>query len=139
MNPYIQYYNTQVGTGLAGFQGLRYQKGHGWFGRLFSNVVLPLVKQVIPALGKRALPSGISFAQDILSGENVGRSAIKRLKEAGRNIADESLDIAKSKLLQSGSGGKRHVKFTTKRRRKKSKARANKKKRKTNNQPEYLR
>ena len=89
MNPYLNYYNNQVGTGLAGFQGLRYQKGHGWFGRLFSNVVLPLMKQVLPALGKRALPSGIGLAQDILAGDNVGRSALKRLKEAGRNVADE--------------------------------------------------
>ena len=138
MNPYVNYYNSQVGSGLAGYQGLRYQKGHGWFGRLFSNVVFPFVKQVAPALGKRALPSGIALANDILSGENVGRSTIKRLKEAGRNMADEGLDIFKSKLMQSGSGGKRHVKFTT-RRRKKSKPRVNKKKRKSKKQPEYLR
>jgi hypothetical protein len=138
MNPYLNYYNNQVGTGLAGFQGLRYQKGHGWFGRLFSNVVLPFMKQVLPAIGKRALPSGIGLAQDILDGENVGRSTLKRLKEAGRNVADESLGIVKSKLSQAGSGGKRYVKFTTRRRRK-SKARANKKKSKANNQPDFLR
>jgi len=119
MNPYLTYYNNQVGTGLAGFQGLRYQKGHGWFGRLFTSI-LQFMKQVLPVLGKRALPSGIGLAQDILSGENVGRSAVKRLKEAGRNVADQSVDMIKTKLLQSGSGGKRHVKFTTRRRKKKT-------------------
>jgi hypothetical protein len=122
MNPYISYYNNQVGSGLAGFQGLRYQKGHGFFGRLFSNVLLPFVKQVIPAVGKRALPSAIGLAQDVLAGENVGQSAIKRLKEAGRNVADESLDIIKSKI--QGGGRRRKRKFKTsqvnkKRRRKK--------------------
>ena len=137
MNPYLSYYNNQVGTGLAGFQGLRYQKGHGWFGRLFTSV-LPFMKQVLPALGKRALPSGISLAQDILSGENVGRSAVKRLKEAGRNIADESVDMIKTKLLQSGSGGKRHVKFTTRRRKKKA-TKVNKKgSKKRKQQPQFL-
>jgi hypothetical protein len=137
MNPYLSYYNNQVGTGLAGFQGLRYQKGHGWFGRLFTSV-LPFMKQVLPALGKRALPSGISLAQDILSGENVGRSAVKRLKEAGRNIADQSVDMIKTKLLQSGSGGKRHVKFTTRRRKKKA-TKVNKKgSKKRKQQPQFL-
>ena len=99
MNPYVNYYNSQVGIGLAGYQGLRYQKGHGWFRRLFSNVVFPFVKQVAPALGKRALPSGIALANDILSGEIVGRSTIKRLKKAGRNMTDKGLDIFKTKLL----------------------------------------
>jgi hypothetical protein len=138
MNPYLSYYNNQVGTGLAGFQGLRYQKGHGWFGRLFTSV-LPFIKQVLPVLGKRALPSGKGLAQDILSGENVGRSAVKRLKEAGRNIADESVDMIKTKLLQSGSGGKCHVKFTTRRRSKKKTPKNNKKgSKKRKQQPQFL-
>jgi hypothetical protein len=96
------------------------------------------MKQVLPVLGKRALPSGIGLAQDILSGENVGRSAVKRLKEAGRNVADQSVDMIKTKLLQSGSGGKRHVKFTTRRRKKKTTKVNKKSSKKRKMQPQFL-
>jgi hypothetical protein len=64
MNPYTTYYVNQVGSGLPGFQGIRYQRGHGFFGRLFSNTILPFVKQLLPGIGKRALPSVAGLAQD---------------------------------------------------------------------------
>jgi hypothetical protein len=110
MNPYIAYYNNQIGSGLAGFQGIRYQKGNGWFGRLFSSAILPFVKQLIPALGKRVLPTGVALANDILGGENVAKSMKTRLKETGKNMADETLDVLKTKL-QKGSGIKRKRKL----------------------------
>ena len=101
-NPYLTYYNNQVGSGLAGFQGVRYQRGHGFFGRMFSGIG-NFVKDLAPGLFKRALPSAIGLAQDVLAGENVGHSAKKRLIEAGKNVADETLDKIKSKI-QGGSG-----------------------------------
>ena len=106
MNPYTNYYISQVGSGLPGFQGIRYQRGHGFFGRIFSNTILPFFKQLLPAVGKRVLPSAIGLAQDVISGENVGKSALSRLGEAGRSAADETLEQLKSKL-QKGSGRKR--------------------------------
>src|SRR5277367_1284114 len=117
MNPYASYYVNQVGSGLPGFQGIRYQRGHGFFGRLFSSVV-PLLKQVLPALGKRILPSAVGLAQDIIAGENVKQSTLSRLKEAGTNVADEGLDILKSKL--SGQSRRR----VNRKRRAKSKPRS---------------
>ena len=101
-NPYIQYYSDQVGTGLPGFQGVRYQRGHGFFGRLFSGIG-SFVKGIAPSLFKKALPSAVGFAQDVISGENVGQSAKKRLKEAGKEVANETLDQIKTKI-QKGSG-----------------------------------
>jgi hypothetical protein len=106
MNPYTSYYVNQVGSGLPGFQGIRYQRGHGFFGRLFSNTLLPFVKQLLPGIGKRALPSVAGLAQDILSGENVGKSTLKRLKTLGSDVADETLSHITSKL-QKGSGRRR--------------------------------
>ncbi len=50
MNPYTRYYVNQVGTGLPGFSGVRIQKGHGWFGRLWSNTMLPFMKTFLPAV-----------------------------------------------------------------------------------------
>lgn len=118
MNPYSSYYSNQVGSGLGGFQGLRYQKGHGFFGKLFGNTILPFFKQLLPSLVKRLLPSGIGLAQDIFSGENVGQSAKKRLREVGENVADETLNVLKSRFQK---GGKRKRRHTTSRRRKTNK------------------
>lgn len=101
-NPYIQYYTDQVGSGLPGFQGIRYQRGHGFFGRLFSGIG-SFVKGIAPSLFKKALPSAVGFAQDIISGENVGQSAKRRLTEAGKDVANETLDQIKSKI-QKGQG-----------------------------------
>lgn len=109
MNPYTNYYVNQVGSGLPGFQGIRYQRGHGFFGRLFSNTLLPFVKQLLPGLGKRALPSVAGFAEDIISGENVGKSALKRLKSLGSDVADETLSQITNKF-QRGSGRRRRRK-----------------------------
>jgi len=106
MNPYSSYYVNQVGSGLPGFQGIRYQRGHGFFGRLFSNTLLPFIKQLLPGIGKRALPSVAGLAQDIISGENVGKSALKRLKTFGSDAADETLTQLTNKF-QKGSGRRR--------------------------------
>jgi hypothetical protein len=109
MNPYNNYYLNQVGSGLPGFQGVRYQRGGGFFGRLFSGTIFPFLKQLLPELGKRALPSVAGLGQDILSGENVKESALKRLKTMGHDIADETIDQVKTRL-QRGSGKRRKKK-----------------------------
>jgi hypothetical protein len=105
MNPYESYYINQVGSGLPGFQGIKYQKGHGFFNRMVASIG-NIIKALAPRLGKRALTSGINLAQDVLAGENVKKSALSRLKEAGTGVADETLDLLKSRL-QKGSGYKR--------------------------------
>lgn len=101
-NHYQSYYVNQVGSGLQGFQGVRYQKGHGFFGRILSGV-LPFFRELFPILGKKALTSGVGLAQDILEGQNFKQAASKRLKTAGRDMATETLDKLKSKV-QTGSG-----------------------------------
>ena len=101
-NPYIQYYSDQVGSGLSGFQGVRYQRGHGFFGRIFSGIG-NFVKDLAPKLFRKALPSAVEFAQDVVAGENVGQSAKRRLIEAGKGVANETLDNIKTRL-QKGSG-----------------------------------
>lgn len=109
MNPYTRYYVNQVGTGLPGFSGIRFQKGHGWFGRLWSNTMLPFIKTFLPAvqaIGERALPSVAGLAGDIMSGQNVKQSSLSRFKEAGQNMGEEFGEQIK-KRFQSGSGRKR--------------------------------
>jgi hypothetical protein len=104
MNPYTNYYVNQVGTGLPGFQGIRYQRGDGFF-----SALLPFFKSLLPALGKigqRALPSAVNLASDIISGENVKQSALSRLKEAGRDVLDETGKQLNLRF-QGGSGRRR--------------------------------
>ena len=103
-NPYIAHYvkQAQYGGSLPGFAGMRFQRGHGFFKKLFSGITT-FAKDLLPSLAKRALPSAINLAQDVMAGENLGQSAKKRLVEAGKNVADETLDKLKNRL-QSGSG-----------------------------------
>lgn len=93
------YYVNQAGNGLPGFHGVKWQRGHGFFGRLLQ-MVLPVIKRALPVVGKQALSTGISLGKDILAGENVKSSFKNRLKEAGNNLLTE----AENSLTQKGSG-----------------------------------
>ena len=102
-NPYIDYYTQQAGTGLTGFQGYRYQRGHGFFGRLISKAVFPLLK----FLGKRALTTGADIATDVLVNKrNIAEAAKERLENEGRELASAGIQRAKKYVLE-GKGRKR--------------------------------
>ena len=102
-NPYIEYYKHQAGTGIAGFQGIRYQRGHGFFGRLISRAVFPLLK----FLGKRALSTGADIATDVLINKRGLKDAAKeRLETEGRELANAGIQRAKKFALE-GQGRKR--------------------------------
>jgi hypothetical protein len=113
-NRFVEYYINQAGTGIAGYSGVRYQKGHGFFGRLLSGAVFPILKY----LGKKALNTGINIGSDILQGENFKTSMKKRLKTTGFDIAEDALEKVKN-YKQKGSG----------RRQKSSKKKSSKRKR----------
>ena len=104
-NPYVQYYNEQVqtGGGISGaFSGVRVQRGRGFLGNL-GRSLWSFGKDLFSKAGKRALTSVADLAQDVIKGENVAQSAKRRALEAGKNIADITLDELKTKL-QGGSG-----------------------------------
>ena len=99
MNPYIDYYVNQAGSGLRGFSGTRYQRGYGWFSRLFSSAILPALK----FLGKKSLSAGINVADDVLAGKNVKESLKTRAIEGGKETAKAAIDRG-NKFLQTGKG-----------------------------------
>lgn len=105
-NNYNKYYLDQVQYGgeLPGFAGVRFQRGHGFFGRLFSGIGRFFMKDLLPNVAKSALPSAINLAQDVISGQNVGQAARSRFGEAGKSMANQTLDTIKSRLNQKGSG-----------------------------------
>src|SRR6185437_2585779 len=96
-NPYLKYYAIQAGTGIPGYHGVRYQKGHGFFGRLLKGNVVPVLKY----LGGKALNTGMSIAKDVMSGEDWKEAAKNRLKSAGTDIAKRAL-IKAEDILQEG-------------------------------------
>ena len=86
-----QYYTSQAGSGLPGFQGLRYQRGHG-LGSLFRSLVevaAPLLKKGAIALGKslrqKALKAGAELAQDYL-GDNKRNSNQRKCVISSRAV-----------------------------------------------------
>ena len=109
MNPYINYYVNQAVSGIGGFQGARFQRGQGFFGNVFKNAILPLIKY----LGKRAISAGADVAVDAINGENLVNSLKSRGTSAAQNIADDFSKIA-TRFAQSGQGRKRRRRKTRK-------------------------
>lgn len=75
-NTYYDMYTSQKGSGLAYYQGMRYQKGHGFFGRIFKSTLLPILKY----FGKQALDTGADIVKDSLSGQDIKTSVKRRVK-----------------------------------------------------------
>jgi hypothetical protein len=98
-NPYIQYYYDQAGSGVAGFEGVQYQRGHGFFGRLFGSIIRPLLGY----LGKLGLSTGVNVASDYLEGKNIKEAAQDRLKEAGKTALAAGIKRGET-FLQTGKG-----------------------------------
>jgi hypothetical protein len=96
------YYINQAGSGLPGFEGVRYQRGHGFFGRVFKTALMPLLK----FLGKRAVASGADIVGDVLEGRNIKESAKERGKEAIRGVASAGVERAR-RFVQTGQGRKK--------------------------------
>jgi len=101
-NPYINYYVNQAGSGIGGFQGVRFQRGGGFFGNLFRSTIMPLLKY----LGPKILKTGVSVASDAIAGENVLSSLKSHGKEAARDIASDVGDRV-TRFAQTGTGRKR--------------------------------
>jgi len=96
------YYVHQSGTGLSGFEGLRYhQVGGSFFGRLFRGAILPLLKYV----GKKAVKTGVNVADDMLDGKNYKEAIKGNLKDVAKTMTSD----AKKRLQknQKGTGRKR--------------------------------
>ena len=124
INPYLEYYSNQAGSGITGFEGYKYQRGHGFFGNLFKTILLPLGKY----LGKKALSTGVAIGGDIVNGENFRNSAKKRLLNTGELIISDSLDKMKKINSQEGNGRKKRRKQTKPKKIQVKRNKANKKK-----------
>lgn len=92
------HYTSQIGTGLAHYKGISYQKGYGLggiFRRLFRSA-LPFLVKGGKTLGKEVLKTGSRIASDVLSGENFNEAVKARSKESGKNLARKAIDKVQS-------------------------------------------
>lgn len=104
MNELQQYYEAQAGTGLAGFRGVRFQKGGNFFGRLLSGTVFPLLR----FLGKSALKTGANVATDLLDSNDFSLSNLKNItKTRAKESARDAFEKGFTKMKGSGRRRKR--------------------------------
>lgn len=100
------YYTQQAGTGIAFYPGIRYQRGHGFFGRFFRGSLLPLLQ----SLGHRLLSTGVAVADDVVNNNLDPMASLKsRGKAAVKDTANDFISSARKKIMdmkQTG-GGKR--------------------------------
>ena len=107
---YEQYYLDQAkqkGGNLPAFHGARFQRGYG-LGSIFRGLfrwAVPHLQQGAKMLGKKALQTGVSVAQDVLAGENLKTATKKRAKQA--------LGLPSQNSRQAGAGQKRYKKEST--------------------------
>jgi hypothetical protein len=115
---FTDYYVNQAGSGLSGFEGVRYQRGHGFFGRFFKSAIIPMLK----FLGKRALSTGADLATDVLEGKPIKESAKARGIEAMKGVTSAGIKRARE-FVQTGKGRKRRRRVVKKTKRKSYKKR----------------
>jgi len=90
-NPYIDYFEQQAATGISGFEGTRYQRGHGFFGRILKGVY-PLIR----ILGPKMFSTGANIASDVFNdNQDIKKSLKRRLVESAEDLANEGLNYAK--------------------------------------------
>ena len=114
MNELERYYVSQAGSGIAGFREISYQKGRGFFGKLLSGAVHPLLR----FLGKNFLKTGANVANDLFDSDdfslnNVKNIAMKNIKSQAGQVADEVF----SKMKGRGRRRKKSKAYTRKIRR----------------------
>jgi hypothetical protein len=101
-NPYTNYYVNQAGSGLAGYKGVRFQRGNGLFTDIFKNALMPILRY----LGKRTLETGTGIYEDAIKGENILQSTKKRFKKTAQEIAGDVAERA-TRFAQTGEGRKK--------------------------------
>ena len=99
---YEQYYVQQSGSGGPIFMGASSQRGHG-LGSFLSGLfrrAMPFLKRGAKELGKRALHTGLTMANDMVEGSTFRDSAERRIPEGIKGFVA-------SNFGQSGSGKRR--------------------------------
>lgn len=96
----------QAGHGLGTYTGERYQRGYG-LGAIFGSLlrsIMPFAKNVGRAVGKQALRTGASVAQDVLDGTDIRESLKIRGKQGMRQVARKGIHAVRRRQKGRGLG-----------------------------------
>lgn len=98
-----QYYLNQAGTGIAIYSGSKYQKGHGFFGRMIKGSIMPLIKKILPYLKDQLFDTGREFGNAVMTSNSFKEAAKKTAKKKLGDFATDALEKVKT-MTQEGSG-----------------------------------
>ena len=129
-NPYLNYYVNQAGNGISGFEGIRYQRGGGFFGNILKSAALPLLKY----LGKQVFSTGIDVAKGVMDGEPIKEAFKSRAKTKLRDVAGDAIKRAEV-FRQTGRGRRKIRRRGSKKNRKLKKAPKSHRRRTSKNKP----
>ena len=100
-----EFYLNQAGSGISPYEGVRFQRDHGFFSTFIKGRLLPILKSVLPYLGKTALDAGLNIAQGVKEGQSFKEASKSTLKRKAFDIAEDGLDQLRK---QTGLGFKQH-------------------------------
>ncbi|RWS06699.1 uncharacterized protein B4U79_10715 [Dinothrombium tinctorium] len=85
-NPYINYYQNQIGHRTPGFRGIRRQRGYEWLSNLFSKAIMPLFKTIKNVDASK----GLKVLQDISKapGSEVRKTIVDDIAKIRATAAD---------------------------------------------------
>src|SRR6266581_4015785 len=101
-NPFLNYYLNQVGSGISGYSGARYQTGNGFFGKILKSF-----KPALKYLLREGLKTGVNIGNYLLNGGDIANSVKSNLESTGKSIARDALGMADQYIKQKGGGIKR--------------------------------
>ena len=104
---YNDFYMHQAGGAFDPYVSYRYlptQRGNGFFGRLISGGIMPLIRQVLPYLTSRSVEGVEGIVNDMKEGRSIKESAKRQLKRSASTVLQ---DMATKISKQAGSGLRR--------------------------------
>jgi hypothetical protein len=121
-NIYEQYYNKQVGSGIASYSGSRYQNGNG---KLFGKI-LKFLKPAWKYISRQGLTATSNITKNLANGQNFSKALSNQMLDTGSSILTDGAAKLNELKTQQGKGVKRKRK--TKKTGAKKKTRKNSKK-----------
>lgn len=104
------YYGQQAGSGIAGYNGIRYQRGHGFASALKG--LWSFIKPALPFVGRQAVAAGGDIIGLMDDGSNFKTAAKTVLK---RKAGDLAFNTVGKLVGQRGRGKRRKTKTCKKR------------------------
>ena len=107
-----EYFTDQAGSGISTYEGYRYSspvnlKGSGFFGRLISSGLMPILRKILPYAGKKAFSTITDIAGSLKEGKSPGEAIKGSLKRTAASVVRDAANKIESKLTGKGIGKRR--------------------------------